>query len=68
MSLEVEATYENGALRPDRPLPLDDKERVVIKIERKRGRARKTAGLLPWTGDPKELESLLGRENHPWEE
>lgn len=68
MSLETEATYENGTLKPDRPLPLADKERVSITVRRKGSRARQSAGLLPWTGDANDLDALLGPENHPWEE
>ena len=68
MSLEVEATYDNGTLKLDRPLPLEEQERVLNTIQRKGGRARQSAGLLPWTGDAKELEYLLGQDNQPWEE
>jgi predicted DNA-binding antitoxin AbrB/MazE fold protein len=34
MTLTVEATYENGVLRPDRPLPLKEREKVEIVILR----------------------------------
>jgi predicted DNA-binding antitoxin AbrB/MazE fold protein len=49
MSLEVEATYEGGVLRPDAPLPLKDHQRVVVSVraapssedeQTRRGRAR----------------------------
>ena len=33
MPLEVEATYENGVLRPDQPLPLSERERVTVRIQ-----------------------------------
>ena len=39
MALEVEATYANGTLRLDEPLPLRENERVVLNIQRKSGRA-----------------------------
>lgn len=29
----VEATYENGVLRPERPLPFKDRERVRVTVE-----------------------------------
>jgi predicted DNA-binding antitoxin AbrB/MazE fold protein len=31
--LVVEATYENGVLRPDHPLPLKDREKVRLTVE-----------------------------------
>ena len=33
MSLTVQATYENGVLKPDRPLPLQEHERVQLTIQ-----------------------------------
>ena len=68
MSLEITATYDNGTLKLDRSLPLEENERVLISVQRLNGRARQSAGLLAWTGDAKELDHLLGPENHPWEE
>ena len=68
MSLEIEATYENGSLKPDGPLPLADRERVVISIQRKASRARQSAGLLPWAGSTHDLDDLLGPDNQPWAE
>ncbi len=32
MSMEIEATYENGMLKLDEPLPLRDHERVVVTV------------------------------------
>ena len=34
MTLTVEATYENGILRPGRPLSLQEREKVEIVIHR----------------------------------
>jgi len=34
MSHVVEATYENGVLRLDQPLPLKDREKVRVTVER----------------------------------
>jgi predicted DNA-binding antitoxin AbrB/MazE fold protein len=68
MSLEVEATYENGILKLDQPLPLQEQERVVVSIRPKTSRVRHSHGLIPWTGSPEDLEYLLGPDNHPWEE
>jgi predicted DNA-binding antitoxin AbrB/MazE fold protein len=33
MALTIEAVYENGVLRPARPLPLQENERVQITVE-----------------------------------
>ena len=66
MSLEIEATYQAGVLKLDGPLPLRDQERVVVTIKPKVSHARSSYGLLAWKGDPKELEELLGPDNHPW--
>jgi predicted DNA-binding antitoxin AbrB/MazE fold protein len=67
MSFEIEATYENGALKPDKPLPLEEKERVTISIVRKSSRVRQSAGLVPWTGKQEDLDALLGPENQSWD-
>jgi len=68
MALEIEATYENGVLKLDQPLPLRESERVVVNVTRKGNRARQSAGLLKWSGDEKELSVLLGPGNQPWNE
>lgn len=67
MRLEVEATYENGVLRLDRLLPLQEQERVVVFIKPKSSRVRASQGLLRWTGTQEDLDYLLGPDNHPWE-
>ncbi len=67
MSLEVEATYVNGVLKPDGPLPLADRERVTVRIQTRGGRIRESAGLIPLPSDAGSVEYLLGPENHPWE-
>jgi predicted DNA-binding antitoxin AbrB/MazE fold protein len=55
--VEVEATYENGVLRPDSPLPLAEKQRVRI-IVRMTSRVLRLFGLLKWVGDPKAVEQV----------
>lgn len=45
--LVVEATYENGVLKPSQPLPLEENERVRITIESATNLVRATAGLFP---------------------
>ena len=49
-ALVVEATYENGVLKPAQPLPLKERERVTVRVEPAVSRARRTAGLMQWTG------------------
>jgi predicted DNA-binding antitoxin AbrB/MazE fold protein len=68
VAIEVEATYENGVLKPDRPLPLQEQERVTVVVKPQGGRVRRSAGLIPWTGDEKARDYLLGPENPPWSE
>ena len=35
MPITVEAVYENGVLKPDRLLPLKEKERVQVTVQRR---------------------------------
>ena len=54
MAITVEATYENGALTPIQPLPLiTEGSRVwlTIHIAAEEDRAKKSYGLIGWTGD-----------------
>ena len=50
MTITVEATYENGTLKLDRPLPFKEHERVRVHVETVPDavqRVRETAGLIP---------------------
>ncbi|MEX0702537.1 MAG: antitoxin family protein [Planctomycetales bacterium] len=58
MPIEVEAVYEDGVLKLDQPLPLDEHERVTVEITPKISRARRSVGLLRWTGDPEVLRRI----------
>jgi predicted DNA-binding antitoxin AbrB/MazE fold protein len=58
MSITIEAIYENGVLRPTRPLGLKEQEMVRITIEPEPSWAERTAGLLQWKGDPERLEQI----------
>ncbi len=58
MSLEVEAIYENGVLKLDAPLPLQDHERVTVQIKQHTSRIWQRAGALKWTGDPEVLRQI----------
>jgi predicted DNA-binding antitoxin AbrB/MazE fold protein len=58
MTLTVEAVYENGVLKPTQPLPLQEHEKVTVTIAPAVTLARRTAGMVPWTGDAETLERL----------
>jgi predicted DNA-binding antitoxin AbrB/MazE fold protein len=62
MSISVEATYEDGVLKPSEPLPLKEHEKVRITVEEdsawRTSRVRATAGLLRWKGDAETIERM----------
>jgi predicted DNA-binding antitoxin AbrB/MazE fold protein len=59
MSLEVEATYENGVLKPSQALPLQEGQKVNLTIQLVGSAAKRFSGSLPWTRDPEELRRYL---------
>ncbi len=58
MAIVVEATYENGVLKPAQPLPLGEHEKVRVTVEPAQRWAERTYGLLRWTGDPETLRRI----------
>lgn len=58
MELSIEATYENGVLKPAEALPLAEHERVRVVIRPAASWVDRTYGMLKWTGDPKLLEQF----------
>jgi len=58
VSFDVEATYENGVLKLDKPLPLNEHERVTVHVKLHTSRIRQRAGSLKWTGDPEILRKI----------
>jgi predicted DNA-binding antitoxin AbrB/MazE fold protein len=58
MSLDIEATYENGVLKLDQPLPLGDHQRVKVTVHEPLSRAKISYGLIGWTGDPEVVRKL----------
>jgi predicted DNA-binding antitoxin AbrB/MazE fold protein len=58
MQITVEATYENGVLKPAQPLPLKENERVQIRIDSVPNWSESTAGMLKWTGDFDDLRRV----------
>ena len=68
MSITVEATYENGMLRLDEPLPLGENERIKVTIHQARAAAKAGYGMLHWTGSIEDLDTLIEDiENDPLE-
>jgi predicted DNA-binding antitoxin AbrB/MazE fold protein len=59
MSLQVEATYENGVLKPSQQLPLREGQKVNLTIQPADSAARRFSGSLRWTRDPEELRRYL---------
>lgn len=61
MSITVEATYENGVLKPTTPIPLKEREKVRLTIvsdstiQARVDWVRRTSGIVPWTGDEQTL-------------
>jgi predicted DNA-binding antitoxin AbrB/MazE fold protein len=66
MSLTIDATYENGVLRPAQPLPLQEHQKVRItlhcppSVPAALEAVRRGYGLLRWTGDVATLERVAG--------
>lgn len=58
MSLQLEATFEDGVLKFDEAPPLKDHERVTITIQSRATRAEQSYGLIGWTGDPQVLRRI----------
>ena len=59
MAITVEATYENGILRLDRPLPLTEKQRIQVTIQEPAPSGRQGYGLVHWTGAAEDLDYLI---------
>lgn len=66
VTIDIEAIYENGVLKLAKPLPLQEHERVFVRVRSQTSEIGKTAGMIPWKGTPEELEYFLGPENSPW--
>lgn len=64
MSISIEAVYENGVLRPERPLPFKEREKVKVTVDVLPSVVKETAGMIPWAGDIEMLEALAGDPEH----
>ncbi len=58
MSFEIEAVYENGTLKPDHPLPLEEHQRVKIVVQEETTVARRSYGIIGWKGDPEVVRKI----------
>ncbi|HEV3078703.1 MAG TPA: antitoxin family protein [Gemmataceae bacterium] len=56
MSITVDATYENGTLKLERPLPLKEHEKVRVTVETTLTWAERTAGMMGFKGSAEEAE------------
>ena len=64
MTITIEATYENGVLKPAQPLPLKEHEKVEIvirtpaEIQAAVEAVRRSYGLIGWTGDAETVQRI----------
>jgi predicted DNA-binding antitoxin AbrB/MazE fold protein len=58
MTFTVEATYENGVLRPAQPLPFREREKVELVIRTRQGLSETTSAP-PALGRHKAIQRLL---------
>jgi predicted DNA-binding antitoxin AbrB/MazE fold protein len=56
MTITVEATYENGVLKPAQPLPLPEQAQVRVTIEPAGNWVQATAGMFGWKGSSEDLQ------------
>ena len=74
MNLIIEATYEDGVLKPAEPLPFKEHEKVRVTIDEeaewRASRVRESYGIIGWKGDPEVVERValdveFGRRESP---
>ena len=58
MPITVEATYENGVLKLEHPLPLQEHQRVRVSVESVEDPVTRSYGMLRWSGDHETLRYL----------
>jgi predicted DNA-binding antitoxin AbrB/MazE fold protein len=59
MTITLEAIYENGMLKLERPLPLAEREKVRVTVQQGPSLAEQTAGMIGWTGDVEAFERIM---------
>jgi predicted DNA-binding antitoxin AbrB/MazE fold protein len=69
MTITIEAVYEDGVLKPARPLPLKEHEKVQVTVKAAASHVRQTAGLIGWTGSQEDADFVaLSPELDPQED
>jgi predicted DNA-binding antitoxin AbrB/MazE fold protein len=58
MVITIEAIYENGTLKLERPLPLKEHEKVQVTVVQLSSLAEQCYGMMGWTGDDSTLERV----------
>jgi predicted DNA-binding antitoxin AbrB/MazE fold protein len=58
MTLTVEATYENGVLKPAQPLPIPEHTKVQVTVQTESSPILRAYGIMGWTGDAESLERI----------
>jgi predicted DNA-binding antitoxin AbrB/MazE fold protein len=61
MAITIEATYENGVLKPVTRLPLIDEGKRVwltLHIDAEEDAVKRSYGLIGWTGDAETVERV----------
>jgi predicted DNA-binding antitoxin AbrB/MazE fold protein len=58
MNITVEATFENGSLKPLQPLPLKEHDKVRITVQMPANRVRESQGLIGWKGAAEVVERV----------
>ena len=56
MDLTVDATYENGVLKPTQPLPFAEHEKVRVTLETSTSWVERTAGIMGFQGPQAEAD------------
>ncbi len=59
MAITIEAVYEDGVLKPSRPLPFKEHESVHVTVESRPSPILEAYGILGWKGTHEELEQVL---------
>src|SRR5262245_13765799 len=60
MAREIKTIFEDGVLKPETPLSLDEHQRVTVVVHDESGVARKSPGLLGWVRREKKIAALAG--------
>jgi predicted DNA-binding antitoxin AbrB/MazE fold protein len=58
MNITVEAVYEDGVLKPTRPLPLKEHEKVQVTVQTEASPLVQAYGIMGWAGDAETLRRI----------